>query len=184
MAKELSEGRIEAFEYLFNRYYTPLCAYARKYLKDRDAAEDAVCSLFLHLWESRATLVNVCSMESYLIVSIHNTCLNKIRETVSRNKRNEIFFKSIVPYQEQGASSEYIENKIEQDIISGIIKNVYSTLPDKCRKILILRRENGLSYKEIAEQLNISVGTVKTQLSRANNKIKKALKNYTFGFFI
>ncbi|MEN6619566.1 MAG: RNA polymerase sigma-70 factor [Rikenellaceae bacterium] len=181
--QELSEGKIEAFDYLFNRYYTSLYAFARRYLNDQNEAEDVVCSLFVHLWETRSNLINIREIESYLITSIHNTCLNRIRENSSRKKREETFFNSnSINLELQEA--EHIENKIDRDILSRIIKEVSQALPDKCREILKLRREENFTYKEIAQKLNISVGTVKTQLSRANNKIKEALKNYTFSLFL
>lgn len=181
--KELSEGKVEAFDYLFSRYYTPLCAFARKYLNDQNEAEDVVCSLFVHLWEIRSNLIIINSIESYLITSIHNTCLNRIRENANRKKRDATFLNSSsVDHELQEA--EYIHNKIDREILAQIIKSVYITLPDRCRDILKLRREENLSYKDIAQKLNINVGTVKTQLSRANNKIKKALKNYTFSLFL
>lgn len=181
--KELSSGKISTYEYLFNRYYTSLCAFARKYLNDKNEAEDVVCSLFVHLWEIRSNLSITTSVEAYLITSVHNKCLNKIRGNLSRRKRDEIFYNScndnMVPQEDKDA-----ETKIDHEIINRIIKNVSQNLPARCNEILRLSREENLNYKEISQKLNISIGTVKTQIFRANKKIKEALKGYTFSLFL
>jgi RNA polymerase sigma-70 factor (ECF subfamily) len=183
---KLAQGNIEAFEYLFNKYYSPLCAYARRYLKDKDAAEDIVCSLFLYLWEHRQRISLISNLESYLLVAVHNSSLNKLRENSNRQSREESVTSDdlIVTSEIDDNISEKIDHYIEEEIISTVINDVYKSLPENCKKIYKLRKEDHLTYKEIAEQLNISIGAVKKQLSRANKKIREALKKYTFSLFI
>jgi RNA polymerase sigma-70 factor (ECF subfamily) len=184
---KLAQGNIEAFEYLFNKYYSPLCAYARRYLKDKDAAEDIVCSLFLYLWEHRERISSISNLESYLLVAVHNSSLNKLREKSNRQKSYEESFRSddlLATSDIDDNISDKIDHFIEEEIISTVINDVYKSLPENCKKIYILRRYDNLTYREIAEQLNISIGTVKKQLSRANKKIREALKKYTFSLFI
>jgi len=181
--KDLAEGKIEQFEYLFNKFYSPLCALSRKYLNDQSEAEDVVCSLFVNLWRNRSKLSEIRSVNAYLAEAVHNLSLNKIRENSSRRIRDEKFYKTR-EYCHDTDDQIYVETKLDSEVISKIVYQVKQSLPKQCREITEMRREEKLSYKEIAEKLNISIGSVKTQLFRANKRIREALKNYTFSFFL
>ncbi len=164
-----------SFELLFNKYYGVLCVLAQRYLKDSYAAEEVVCEVFYNLWDKRLSINIESSLKNYLIRSTHNHCLNIIRH----NKVKALHSQEVLH-----VSSDLDENTPHNYIETTDIKRISSaaidSLPSQCRQIFIMSREENLSNKEIAEKLNISINTVKTQLSRGSNRLRDALKDYLY----
>lgn len=176
-AKLIQSSNREAYEYVFIALYENLCLYAMTILKDKDAAEESVQDVFVKLWENRERLDIQTSIKAYLFRSVHNSCLNylahiKVRQDYSSNMK---YTQSEMcsPH-----SKDYpIANLLIQELDQTIEKAV-NDLPEQCRNIFKLIRYDELSYSEVAEQLNISINTVKTQMSRAMMKLRENLKEF------
>ena len=170
----IKNGNKKAFEQVFHQYYGVLCSLAKRYMKDTDMSEEMVCQVFFHLWENRYNLEVDSSLKNYLIRSVHNRCLNALRhqKVVEKHATDFAFDQSI------GVESITPHDCVLQSEIETIIKKVVASLPEQCRRIFIMSREENLSHKEIADQLKVSVNTVKTQLSRGTSRLKEALKDY------
>lgn len=180
LSKRLAQGDLEAYNAIFEKYYSPLCSYANKYLKDSEAAQDVVASLFMTLWENRS--LQITDIGSYLTKAVHNRCVNKLKSILSRKLREEKFVYAML----NGESAElpdHIEHQIDKEQIEKIVENVSDTLPAKCKEIYTLHHKGELTQNEIAQKLEISVGTVKTQIHRANKKIAQELQKYLFSLF-
>ena len=160
----------KGLETLFREYFAPLNLFARKYIYDVDESKEIVQDVFVTLWKRREEMDMSRSMKSYLFTSVHNRCLNYIRDQ-----------KKIVqiPIEEMDLN-RYVESRdflVEEENLAEI-NRAFDGLPDKCRKIFMMSRFDGKKYREIAEELGISIKTVETQMSRALKHMKEKLIHY------
>jgi len=175
---KIRSGEISAFEEIFKKYYSRLCNYAYEILKTDELAEEAVQETLIRIWENRSKLDIAHSLKAYLFRSVHNQCLNMILQLKAEKKRHEKYAEHLAvdldalmingPYSE---SNPYLYEEMEKDILDAL-----ESLPEQCRKIFRMSRYDRLSYQEIANELNISINTVKTQLRRGMEKIKASLE--------
>ena len=171
--KDISEFReIRDFEVLFKLHYRNLCAYAYLFLKDADTSEDTVQEVFFKLWKSKEKISIETSLKSYLFRSVRNGCLNVIEHLKVRDGYNERQTKGYESEQ-QPIIDPAIVNELEQKIKESIYK-----LPPERRKIFMMSRYEGLKYREIAEELSISVKTVENQMCQALSFLREHLKEY------
>lgn len=156
----------QLFEEIFHLYYSPLCNYSLKIVGDPSLSEDIVQQLFLQLYEKRA-LVNVEHMERYLLRCIKFKCIDyhRTKKTKSNIRLEQIADKSL-----DNSSDISIED------VEPLLHYFASKLPPKTKEVFLLSRNLGMTYKEIAEELNISVKTVETQMGRALRQMRVLLK--------
>ena len=159
-------------EKLFKSYFGPLCSFAGKYVKDHDSAKEIVHDVFINLWEKRDALHMKTSLKSYLFKSVHNRCLNYLRDQKKFDK-NELGEDNIGSYGSVDYNDHLEEAELQQKINVAL-----NSLPEKCREIFILSRFEELKYKEIAVRLNVSVKTVETQMSKALKILREELIDY------
>ena len=170
--RKLREGDEQAFKALFQKYYSPMCHFARQFLHDSQMAEETVQELFVHLWEKRQSLTIETSVKHYFFRSIRNQCLNQIQHQKVRQQ----YASHVMEWSQQEADPE--QYYIEVDLIKRIEKSIES-LPPKRQEIFRLSREQGLKYKEIADQLNISIKTVEAQMGLALKHLRDELKEFS-----
>lgn len=164
----------KAFELLFKRYYSSLCNFAAKFVKDRDLAEDIVQDIFYKLWRNPHHLNSNQNIASYLYRAVQNQGLNILDRKRVEKKYKEVILNANpisdhLSQYEQLCGDE-LENKIQA--------LVQDKLPAACRKVFELSRSKGLKNREIAKELNISIKTVETQISRALVVLRFQLKEY------
>jgi RNA polymerase sigma-70 factor (ECF subfamily) len=165
-------GDADAFEALFHEYHAPLCAFAYRYLGARDLAEEVVQEVFLLVWERRATWEIRTSIRSYLFTAVRNAALSYLRhERVVRNRETEVRDLFHAP-----ARSEEAET-VEPETIAAV-RQAVGRLPERCRQVFLLHREQGLTYAEVADVLGISPRTVEVQIGRALKSLRKALAGH------
>ncbi len=175
-ASALNKEDIKSFEVLFKEYYKPLCSYACEILNNSDLAEDVVAALFLRVWEHRGEIIIQKSLSSYLYRSTRNACLNVIRKKRYETLYREYFtrFDTTSRTHDYGSLSFPLSGIIEDDLARSMEK-IVSGLSAQVRRVYILSRVDGLSHKEIAVRLEISVNTVKSQLMIALSRIQKEI---------
>lgn len=164
---DIKNGNDKAFESLFHNYYKNLVIYAYSILNDKEWAEDTVQEFFVNFWCKREKIIVVNSLDGYLYNSIKYACVNQLRI----KKHVNCNFDNL----DSGISELSMEENYTRDEHNELYKAI-NFLPIKRRKIFIMYNFRNLSYKEIAESLNISVNTVRTQLSRACKSVKKHLE--------
>lgn len=157
-----------SFEKLFREYFSPLMAFARKILGDEDDAREVVQQVFINLWERRSEIDLSTSLKSYMFSAVNNRSLNEIRD---RKK----FSSEEVP---ERAENWDISAELESMELEERIRGAIAGLPERCRVIFELNRFEGLSYGDIAKQLDISVKTVENQMSKALKILREKLANY------
>jgi RNA polymerase sigma-70 factor (ECF subfamily) len=172
----LKEGDKSAFSFLFKMYYTPLCTYASTIIKLPNLAEEVVQESFIKIWENRQQIRIDSSLRAYFYRCIHNNCLNYIKNLNVNQRRTDIVTKEITYHAELATLnfSEEILDKIVSDELEIFFDKIIDELPGQCKEIFCLSRYEQLTYPEIAEKLQISVNTVKTQISRALDKLRDA----------
>jgi len=158
------------FEKIFHRYYSPLCNYASKIVADDAVAEDIVQNLFIQLWEG-GKLTEVKNTEHFLIRAVKFKSIDFLR---TRDAGRELSLDNI----EDDRAID--ENELKEEDIEPLFYYFTAKLPPKTREIFLLSRKTGLTYKEIAEELDISVKTVENQMGRALRILKELLKEHKY----
>ena len=161
----------QAFERVFKHSYRPLTAYAFRFVRDLPTAENIVQDVFLKLWQNRSQLNITTSLDHYLFRAVRNHCLNFLDKAKVRSSYLRLQSERDVN------NNDYKEYYPEIGLLE-IIENAISALPVKRQEIFRLAREEGLKYREIADQLNISVKTVEAQMSLALKQLRESLKKY------
>ena len=170
-SEALRRGDEAAFDAVFRKYYAPLCHYAVGLTNgDPDEAEDMVQQSFVKLWEKRTSLDITWSVKSYLYKMVHNAALNKIRHQKTKNKYHQLI---VQPLEN---AHEMPEDTLPE--LREKLQRALQDLPPQCRNIFELSRFEELKYREIAEQLQISIKTVETQMGKALRLMRVHLADY------
>lgn len=165
LVKRIQQGDEKAFKQLFDFYFVSLCRFANLYAKHSQEAEEIVMDLFIHIWEHRTTLNIHLSVKAYLFQAVRNKLLNLLRNNPDCIPIDQLPDEPVTT----------IDSTLESDELQQLIVTAVTSLPDKCREVFVLSREQKLTNKEIADQLNISVKTVEAQITKALRTIKKQL---------
>lgn len=162
-----------AFEEFFKRNFTRLCAHCSyKFGFNLEVAEDIVQNSFIKLWENRQSVSGSVSLKKYLYKIIYNSSLDLLKH--EKVKEKHIYFIREALPDEEATAFEMLDLKQ----LSASIDEAVAGLPEQMRKIYELSRYEGLKYKAIAIQLNISIKTVENQMSRALLKLREKLLHH------
>lgn len=159
-----------AFAQLYVSSMPFLLQFANSIIKNRELAEEIVSDVFIKIWQKRNTLHEVDNFKLYLYISTKNTALNYLsrhfrKETISLDEMSlNITTGSYNP--EQLMVTSEVAKRIDEEI---------QKLPNRCKLIFKLVREDGLKYNDIASLLNISVKTIDNQMAIALKKISSAI---------
>ncbi len=165
----LKAGNHNAFEKMYETYYSPLVDFARLQINDREQARDIVQKTFMHLWENRDDLGIEYNLQGYLFTSVKNRCINHHRHLKVRNEHR----KSTQHLRPVADGDEMISKEIETRVQQAI-----EALPDQCKAVFKLSRFDQLKYQEIAEQLGLSIKTVEAHMGRALRQLRQDLADY------
>lgn len=165
LINKIKTGDSSAFEFLFNKYYSPLCLLAAKTLHDLDSAREVVQNLFVYIWENRENINIQHSVKSYLVTSVRFNCY--------RYEKKQSIMLPIESVLEDVADELYDSLELEelhQQLLSAI-----EELPCQCQRIFRMSRFEEMKYSEIAEKLNLSIKTIETQMGKALKMLRKRL---------
>ena len=157
---------IQAFRNYYDTYYEQLCCFLNFYTHDVAVIEDVIQEVFLKLWDSLIT---------YLFRAAKNRVLNYLRDEENRHQLLENWFN-------QQLEERKYKDCFDIDALTKVVNRAIEQLPERCREIFSLSRKEGLSYRQIAERLGISVKTVETQISIALKRIREILSSSAFAF--
>ena len=166
----------EKVEVLFRKYYAALCKSLYKVLRDATIAEDIVQEVFLKVWEKRESLQMDEAVQSYLYRSCYNTALNLLKQQ-KRNTDIDSLELSVAGADTAEKDLSFLETEAE------ILKAI-DALPPKTKLVFSLSRFEELSYKEIAERLDISVKSVEKHMGIALQRLRENLKDYLVAVFL
>lgn len=169
LVESLIQGNAPAFDRLFGKYASRLYAFGLKYLRTREDAEGLVQGVFLKVWENRDKLKKDTSFQSYLFTIAYHDICNIFRKRLNQRLISEKLFRD---------NPKYLTNPLEEADYRSVIEQVdrlISLLPERQRTVFLKSRKQGLSTKEIAEELALSPGTVDNYISSALSFIRARL---------
>lgn len=160
----------EAFKQLYKLLFFRLYQFAYSYLSTKESAEEVVNDVFLRLWQKRNTVNTITNINVYLYVAVKNAACNYLRKN-----------KIPAPLSLTALTTEHIKLSSSPESLfitrelQVRIQEAIEQLPPRCKMIFKLIKEDGLSYKEVAAILEISVKTVDAQLCLALKKLANLL---------
>ncbi|MEA2043182.1 MAG: RNA polymerase sigma-70 factor [Bacteroidota bacterium] len=160
------------FRELFHLYFKPLTGFANHFLHDIDASKEVVHTVFVKLWEKRTEIDITQAVKTYLYTSVNNRCLNYIRNHKKFVKDDEVIWNTEQSDENSGFEYEQLPE------IKRIIAKTLDRVGEKHAKVFELSRYEGLTYKEIADYLDISVKTVESRMSKVLGELRKDLSGY------
>ena len=166
----------EKVEILFRKYYAGLCKSLYKILRDATLAEDIVQEVFLKVWEVRETLKMEDAIQSYLYRSCYNAALNFLKQQKKNTDLDNL--------EATITSSDSAERHLNFQETEAEIQKAIDALPPKTKVVFTLSRFEELSYKEIAERLDISVKSVEKHMGIALQRLRENLKEYLVAVFL
>lgn len=161
---------VKEFENQFKRLYLPLGMYALRIVGDVDASEDLVQDAFMKTWLYAENGGEIDNFSSFIYRTLRNLCLSHLRS------RHERLDETFIP--------EVGEEEIDTSLRDARIWKAIDELPEKCREVFLMSKRDGMSNDDIAEELGISVKTVKNQMTKAYSRLREALSDGHKPFFL
>ncbi|MDR1273186.1 MAG: RNA polymerase sigma-70 factor [Odoribacteraceae bacterium] len=160
---DLQGSKREAFDRLYRLYFNSLYRFAYHFIMSPEA-EDLVQEVFIKLYEKRMSLPENVSLKSYLYAATKNACINYLRHLGIHDKNKSKLVEAIL----FSAGHDYEE----EEEVAGRVEACIAKLSTQQQLVLRLHAE-GMSYQQIAEKLNVSVGTINTHVNRAYAYFRK-----------
>ena len=161
----------KGWEFVYDRYYQSLCSYANRYVNDPEVVQDIVQDILVKVWQADNAFPVFEAFVTYLYKSVYINSLLYLR---TKNKREGIL-------QRVAEETEKTDERLLADIVmEEVIRQLHrcvEELPSERREVMRLSLK-GYSVSEIAEMLDVSVSTVKTQRQRSFSYLKEKLKDF------
>ncbi len=174
LIKAITKGNKDAFKIIFERYYNPLIRFAFRYVQCQSIAEGLVQDIFVWIWENRRSWTVDRNLKTYLFRAVKNRAIDYWRKESTYDKYVEDYSAYLSTFITE---SDTINEPEESDFVRAA-RIAIEELPNKPRMIYKLNRLEGLTYREIAEVLEISPKTVESNMSRALNSLRQKLSSY------
>lgn len=168
----------EAFRTLYNRYSKKIYYFSLRYFGVKEESEELVQSIFINIWEHRKSFDETTQVKSY----IYKSALNYIANYLKKKAICARFIESEISKAESHSENTYHE--ILYHDLESSLTSIIKRLPAQQQKIFQLSRMEGLTNKEIAGKLDISVRTVENQVYRVLKMMKTILKDEYFLLWI
>lgn len=164
IVEAIRSGTAEVLADLYEEHYADLYRFARSIIGDSADAESLVQDVFCEIWSRRAQWAPGGPLRPYLFGTLRNHSLKHLR-------RRRLERRWFVPAQAaaivQDQDGETAEDEVLRQELVDVVRAAAAQMPERRREIFLLSRQHGLSYREIAESLGLSVKTVETQMGRA-----------------
>jgi RNA polymerase sigma-70 factor (family 1) len=157
---------VKSFESIYDKYWEKLFISAFNVLKDEDICKDIVQEIFISLW-NRSNELKINNLRAYLFQAI--------KFQVAKHLRDNAKFYPIIEQYEVSFNVNDVEQNIEYNELTSLLKEGLEELPDKCKEVFKLSRIDGLSNKEISQKLNITNSTVENHINKALKLLRKNL---------
>jgi RNA polymerase sigma-70 factor (ECF subfamily) len=145
-----------------------LITFARRYVGDRETAEDVVQNVFIAIWRNRHSITIESDIKAYLFTATRNQAINVLKHLRTAQKAEEEIRLALRVSEEPIDRVEYEQTRLR-------IEKAVNSLPDQSKRVFLMSRLDGLTYMQIAEVLGISVKTVETLMGRALTHIRSTL---------
>ena len=179
--QNLKNGDRDAFHVIFQTYFQRLFIFACKYV-EQEQAKDIVQDCFYDLWRNREKIEITSSLSAYLFTIIKNRCFKHLKKEQKKLANQNNY--GIKLRQEELEFFIYSEKSIVEFGIKDRIEKVINQLPDKCSEVFKESRWYGLTNKEIAVKLNVSVKSVEKHISKALKLFREEFKDIISFLFV
>jgi RNA polymerase sigma-70 factor (family 1) len=171
----LQKGDEKAYTFLIDTYHHKLCVYANSLTKNIYNAEDIVQNVFVKTWEQRSQLKADHAIKNFLYKLVYNEFIDHYRKKQSLFTLEKNYYNTL--------NAIVLEDDSESfDRILIVVKKEIHNLPEKCKEVFILSKQEGLSNIEIAEHLNVSIKTVEARITKAFSILRSSLKDKFMSF--
>jgi len=175
IVRRLRADDLRALDVLIDRLYRPLLNFVLDYVDGPDAADDVLQELFIWVWERRAQLQPSTTLTAYLYAAARHRALNAKERQVTRGR-----------YEATGAVSRHVlsttapvgSDRIEEAELLQALHRALATLSPRSREVYVLGMRHGMTYREIAATLGISVPTAQTHMTRALKALEVVLRPF------
>jgi RNA polymerase sigma-70 factor (ECF subfamily) len=167
----IAGGSQKAFEDLYRLFFTRLFNFSMLYVHKKEVAEEIVNDIMMKVWNKKQELSAILNLETYLFVAARNHSLNYLSQFSP-------YHIAVEPDSSQGQLIDLNDpsKELEWKEVYFRLNQAIDELPEQCRTVFKLIKEEGFRYKQVAEILNISPRTVETQLFRAIRKLDKVIE--------
>lgn len=172
LVEQLKIGRKEAFSHLFQLYHQELCNYMTAISGDRRISEEIAQQTFIKIWDNRSKLqIGENKLKRYVFKVAYNVFIDSRRK---KNKESQLL-ESLK--QEAYLEMAEVDSSLFEERLKRVEKEI-DNLPEQCKKVFILSKREGLKYREISEQLHISIKTVEVHMARAMKRLRTQLTSF------
>ncbi|MGD8427947.1 MAG: RNA polymerase sigma-70 factor [Balneolaceae bacterium] len=172
LVDRVRKGDAQAFEVLFFRYYGKLCGFAVKIVKSPDLAKDCVQDVFLKIWRNRKDWSIYYSLSVYLYQAVRNQALNKLEKRKNHREYSQKYYEDGFNVIQEGRKLSTEEMRVVDRIWE-----IVDQMPQRRKMVFELHRKHGLSYKEIAQIMDITRKTVENHMGKALQDVRDELNN-------
>ena len=169
----VSENDDYAFRVFYDLYYRSVFRFAYYFLRNREACGEVVSNVFVAVWKSRVALRRIENIDAYLYVVARNEANRYLKE--SRTRRRCLSFEEIPISLIDRNSPPHSDDAPE---VEELVRRLINDLPERCRTVFLLNRQEGLSSREIAEALSLSESTVRVQIKIAVDRIVAGIRTH------
>lgn len=159
---------------LYQVYYKDVFRFAYYFLKDKEACREVVLDVFLSIWQSRKRLTDIANLEAYFYIVAKNEAMRYL----NRKRDYEELSLEALPIELEDQENCSPDQILVNQEIEKLLTQVINELPEKCRLIFMMVRQEGLKPKEIGEILSINESTVRVQMKIAVEKIIARIRPY------
>lgn len=163
----------KVFELFYKQYYKQLFALAYRYTGSLQSAEEVVHDVFIMIWNKADQLNIQHSMKSYLFRSVVNSALNVIKKEKSDAQKRTAY---LSVHDTELSDTDEHQKDTEEAMLKGL-EEALELLPERCRQVMYLSRFGKLKQREIAEQMDISIKTVKNHLTYGFQKLREHMES-------
>ncbi len=177
MLKQIRTGNEEAFQQIFEFYIKRVFRFIVGYVKDIEEAEDITQNVFIKIWGAKANIDIEKSFEGFIFTIAYRSVIDYFRynDTKLKHERIDLLLNESI------ATDIKTDDLLNKHQLESLYDKALQILPPKRKEIFLLSRHNGLSNKQIAEKLGISVKTVENQMTSALSSLREFFKNSSLG---
>ena len=167
--KGITESDEHAFRIFFDKYYQRFVSFSADITGSIDDAEEIVAESMCSIWEKRKDFQSFKAIKTYAYSTLKNKAINVIKHKKAIERHED--------YVKHTYDSKYFNNKLIEEEVHGMLHKAIESLPVECRRVFILNEIEGLTLSDIAEDLGLSINTIKTHKLRATKFLRERLKN-------
>lgn len=176
----VSENDDYAFRVFYDLYYRSVFRFTYYFLRNKEACGEVVSNVFVAVWKSRVSLRRISNIDAYLYVVARNESNRYLRECQAQRRclslediPISVLDLNSPPHGGEAPDSRLLESEVEE-----LVRRLINDLPERCRTVFLLNRQEGLSSREIARALSLSESTVRVQIKIAVDRIVTGIRKH------